>query len=133
MQASFPEQRRCGKALGIPVAGGRGGTELKNVSFLCLYGFGICRLTEPASFANRNKQRGEAVYPQSKTENGGGEFDTPASDCRADTFALHERGKQRRLQDISRHNEQRQTIHSPQSRWFGVWHSHAAGLARSKT
>ena len=66
------------------------GAELSRRMFLCLYGFGICRLTEPASFANRNEQRGEAVYPQGKTENGSGEFDTPASDSGADTFALHE-------------------------------------------
>ena len=32
---------------------------------------------------------GETVYPQGKTENGSGEFDTPASDSGADTFALH--------------------------------------------
>ena len=74
----------------IPVAGRRGGTEPKNVSFLRLYGFGICRLAEPASFANRNEQRREAVYPQDKTENGGGEFDTSTPDSGADTFALHE-------------------------------------------
>ena len=52
-------------------------------------GFGICRLTEPASFANRKEQRGEAVYPQGKTEDGGGEPNTSASDSGADTFALH--------------------------------------------
>lgn len=58
-------------------------------SFLSIYGFGICRLTEPASFANRKEQRGEAVYPQGKTEDGGGEPNTSASDSGADTFALH--------------------------------------------
>ena len=67
----------------------RSGTKPKNVSFLRLYGFGICRLTEPASFANRKEQRGEAVYPQGKTEDGGGEPNTSASDSGADTFALH--------------------------------------------
>ena len=66
------------------------GAELSRRMFLCLYGFGICRLTEPASFANRNEQRGEAVYPQGKTENGSGEFDPPTPDSGADTFALHE-------------------------------------------
>ena len=33
---------------------------------------------------------GKAVYSQVKTENRGREFDTPASDSRADTFTLHE-------------------------------------------
>lgn len=67
------------KTLGISLARRRSGTKPKNVSFLRLYGFGICRLTEPASFANRKEQRGEAVYPQGKTEDGGGEPNTSAS------------------------------------------------------
>lgn len=62
----------------------------KNVSFLRLYGIGFCRLAEFESFANRNEQWGKAVYSQVKTENRGREFDTPASDSRADTFTLHE-------------------------------------------
>ena len=66
------------KLLAFPLQDEGGGTKPKNVSFLRLYGFGFCRLAEPASFANRNEQRGEAVCPQGKTENGSGEFDTPA-------------------------------------------------------
>lgn len=82
------------KLLAFPLQDEGGRTKPKNVSFLGLYGFVVCRLTEPASFANRNEQRGEAIYPQSKTENGGGEFDTPASDSGADSFALHKGEKQ---------------------------------------
>lgn len=129
-QTSFPKQRRCGKALGIPIAGRRGRTKPKNVSFLRLYRFGFCRLAEPKSFANRNEQRGKAIYPQGKTENGSGKFDTPAPDSGADTFALHQGAKQRRLQDIPRYDEQRKATHPSQSCRLGVWHSYSAGLPR---
>ena len=54
-QTSFLEQGRCDKALGISIARRGGRTKPKDVSFLCLYGFGICRLAEFESFANRNK------------------------------------------------------------------------------
>lgn len=72
----------------------------------------------------------DLIYPQGKTENGSGESDTSASDCGADTLALHEREKQRRLQDIPRYDERRKATHPSQSRGLGVWHSYSAGLPR---
>ncbi|MGP1406447.1 hypothetical protein [Filifactor alocis] len=39
----------------------------------------------------KEEQRGETVYKQGKTEDGGRKSDTPASDSGAETFALHKR------------------------------------------
>ena len=85
------------------------------------------------SFANRDEQRGEAVYSQGKTENGGGEFDPLASDSGADTRSLHERAEQRGLQDIPRYNERLEATQSSQSRGVGMWHSYSVDLALCKT
>ena len=105
----------------------------KNVPFLRFYRVGICRLAEFASFANRNEQRGEAVYPQGKAENGGGEFDSLAPDSGADTRSLHEGAEQRGLQDIPRYNERLEATLSSQSRGVGMWHPHSVDLALCTT
>ncbi len=46
------------KLLAFPLQDEGGKTKPKNVSFLHLHGFAICRLAGSASFANRNEQRG---------------------------------------------------------------------------
>ena len=85
------------------------------------------------SFANRDEQRGEAVYSQGKTENGCGEFDSLASDSGADTRPLHEGEEQRRLQDIPRYNERLEATPSSQSCGVGMWHPYSVDLALCKT
>ena len=77
---------------------------------------------------NRNEQRGKAVYLKDKTENGGGEPKTSASDSGADTFTLHKGEKQSRLQDISQYVAQRKATCSSQSRRLGLWNSYSADL-----
>ena len=81
---------------------------------------------------NRNEQRGKAVYPKDKTENGGGEPNTSASDSGADTFTLHKGEKQSRLQDISQYVAQRKATCTSQSRRLGVWYSYSADLPHRK-
>ena len=80
-----------------------------------------------------DEQREKAVYPQGKTENGGGEFDPLASDSGANTRSLHERAEQRGLQDIPRYNERLEATPSSQSRGVGLWHPYSVDLALCKT